>query len=135
MWSLATWVPRRPPDDFGPLAVVHATGGLQASSGPGQVDIGDNCVTLTGRNGYKFLLVWHVHEEGWGLRWNEEKREIRFASPGDPSVTIRDDDIITLGGAPVKGNSPVAPVLEWLAAPHENCTADDMWAVSSVSID
>jgi len=118
--------------DYGPLAVLHAAGGLEARGGIGPIDIGDDCVTLTNEAGQELLLVWHQHEEGWEVGWNEDEREIRFSAPGDPAVTIRDGEVITVGGASLVGDMPVERDLDWLAPPHESCTGEQ-WMVSSVT--
>ena len=118
--------------DFGPLAVLHTTGGLQARGGTGPVHIGNDCVTVTVENGDDLLLIWHQHEEGWEVGWNEDEREIAFSAPGEPPVTIRDGDIITVGGASLVGDVPVERERDWLATPHESCTSKQ-WVVSSVT--
>jgi len=118
--------------DYGPLAVLHAAGGFEARGGVGTIDLGDDCVTLTNEAGLELLLIWHQHEEGWVIDWNEKEREIKFSEPGEPAVTIRDGDIITVGGASLIGDVPVEQELEWLAPPHESCTGEQ-WMVSSVT--
>jgi len=118
--------------DFGPLAVFRTDGGLDARGGTGPIHIGNECVTLTNESGQNLLLVWSQQEGGGEVAWNEEEREITFRSAGDSPVTMRDGDVITVGGANVVGDVPIERDLDWLAPPHQSCTGEQ-WMVSSVT--
>ena len=119
--------------DFGPLAVLEGSGGADALGGTGCARIDDDCVTMLRANGENLLLVWHASE----VRWDDEDREITFSAAfdsDDESVTIRDGDVITVGGSGLVGDVPVERDPLWLAPPHESCIGEP-WAVSSVTIE
>jgi hypothetical protein len=122
------------PTSYGPLSVVEGTGGDEARGGRGPIRIGDECVNLTIENGQELLLVWYVHEEGWQVAWNDEDRLIAFTSPGESAISIRDGDIVTVGGSSLIGDSPATPNLNWLVPPNESCSGEP-WGVSSVTIE
>lgn len=124
------------PSDSGPLIVVDVGGGSDSLGGTAPVDIGDNCVTMEQSNGNLLLLVWHSAEGGWEVGWNDDEREITFSSPAEPeTVTIRDGDIITVGGESWEPqDAAVMRDFEWIAAPHESCSGE-LFEVSSVSIE
>ena len=124
-----------PAAGLGPLAVIDDPGGgaLTALGGTGPIRIGERCVTLTSANGDVLLLVWRSAE----VRWDEEDREITFTSTAvrdAKPITIRDGDIITVGGGSLDGDGgePVTPNVVWLAAPQETCSADELWEVHSI---
>ena len=117
-------------DDFGPLAVMDALGGADGLAGTGPVRIDEDCVTMTTTTGAQVLLVWHVTE----VAWDPESRTISYTSFGnrnDETVTIRDGDIISVGGRSLVGDVPVERNLPWLATPHPTCPGHP-WAVFGV---
>lgn len=109
-------------NDLGPLAVFEdpGTGAALALGGTGPIHIEDACVTMTLINGESLALVWRSAE----VRWNEEDREITFTSAAVADakpITIRDGDIITVGGASLEDDVPVTRNLAWLATPQASC--------------
>lgn len=82
-------------------------------------------------NGETLVLVWHSAE----VTWNAESRTITYTSFGnrnDETVTIRDGDIITVGGESLADDVPVERNLIWLATPHPTCPGEP-WAVFGVT--
>ena len=116
--------------DLGPLAVIEGVGGADALGGTGQIDIGRSCVTMTRSNGDMLLLVWKSSQ----VSWDEEQREIVLLGSNDMvPPRIKDGDVITIGGASLQDDQPVARELSWLATPDPSC-AGEQWSVSSVAI-
>jgi len=112
--------------DFGPMAVTNAGGGNAAHGGTGPIDIGENCVTMPLPNGETLLLVWHAKE----VQWNEDKREITYRLGGLPEsepITIRDGDIISVGGSGL--DSWQLASFTWFAKPHPSCIGQ-AWGVT-----
>ena len=120
--------------EWGPLAVMDdpATGSLDAFGGSGPVDIGERCVTLTRENGAVVLLVWRSAE----VTWDEGDREVTFSRAfGDREpITIRDGDVITIGGSTTESgeDEPRDVEIDWLAEPDESCEGE-WWSVHSIS--
>lgn len=110
--------------DLGPLAVIDSLGGSLALGGTGPVHIEDDCVTMTLLvNGEILLLIWLANE----VRWDDDDREITYSSTSDAnaeSLTIRDGDIITVGGESLLSDEPVTRNLVWLATPRETCSGE-----------
>jgi hypothetical protein len=112
--------------DYGPLAVVPDSDGRdEALAGPGTIRIDENCVTLTMPPDIILIPVWYAGD----VRWDEENREITFDIPSqdDDAITIRDSDVISLGGGQFGSSQPV----DWVLPPHESCRGE-LWGVGSV---
>ena len=117
-------------DDFGPLAVIDNPTRSDALAGTGPVRIDKDCVTMTTSAGAQVLLVWHVTE----VAWDPGSRTISYTSfgnPGDETVSIRDGDIISVGGASLVGDVPMERNLTWLATPNPTCPGHP-WLVFGV---
>jgi hypothetical protein len=117
--------------EYGPLAVIESLGGgHDARGGTGPIGISESCVTLTRENGEVLLLTWQSGE----VQWDAQSRTIIYTSFGnlnDETITIRDGDIITVGGSSLVGDVPVERDLTWLATPDPAC-AGEQWSVFGV---
>lgn len=116
---------------YGPLAVFADATGDQARGGRGPIDIGEDCVTLLNENGESVLLVWSSAE----VQWDDSAREIIYTSFGNrdnETVTIRDGDVITIGGSSLGDDYPVDRNLTWLATPAPDCPGEP-WGVFGVT--
>ncbi len=130
--TITVWVPPVTvvdPEGLGPLAVLDSPGGSAwlALGGTGPIRIGERCVTLPRGNGDSVLLVWRSGE----VLWDEKDREITFISstaPDEGPITIRDGDIITVGGGWYGDPEDMA----WVAPPDESCGTEDYFQVHSV---
>jgi hypothetical protein len=120
-------------NDLGPLAVFEdpGTGARDALGGTGPIHIEDACVRLTRSNGESLVLVWRSAE----VRWDETNKQITFSSKAVANtepVTIRDGDIITVGGASLEDDVPVTRNLVWLATPQASCEGRQ-WSVEGLT--
>ncbi len=85
---------------------------------------------MTRENGGVLPLIWRSDE----VRWDGKERAITFSgSQADAKpITIRDGDIITVGGESLYGDEPEERNLVWLATPQATCTGEP-WIVSSLT--
>ena len=114
--------------EFGPLAVLEGGGGDDASGGTAPVQFGEKCVTMTLFNGHVVIPVWHRDQ----VRWDEEQRAIIFAANEDPPITIREGDIIAIGGSSlVPDDSALVTDRVWAAEPDPSCVGE-LFGTSSI---
>jgi hypothetical protein len=122
----------RPGISWGPLAVMHTDGGMQARN-VGIVVITDRCVFLEG-DGERALLLWPANQTGW----SPESAEISFRRYDGDVVMIHDGQSVELGGgsfsATIDGlnGEKVSRSVEWVAEPDPECLSDGPWLVSDV---
>lgn len=132
--SQLTAAPTGNPGDteLGPLAVIDSSGGSLARGGTGPIHIGAYCVTMTREDGDVLLLIWLVGQ----VSWDEQERVITFVratEPDEEPITVRDGDIVTVGGESLEGDVPVERELVWLATPNPSCSGGEAWIVNGMT--
>lgn len=118
-------------NDWGPLAVVAATGDMALTQGT--LNITNDCVFLEA-NGTLVLLVWPAEQ----TRWNAGTGTISFTTLAGDIRTLTTDDLLSLGGG---GWSPTesgqnfrewAASVDWVNPPNDACLTDGAWFVTDV---
>ncbi len=120
--------------DWGPLAVMHMDGGMDALNA-GVLRIDGRCVVLeTASGGESELLVWPADR----TRWDAADATIDFANTDGSQVTLRDGQAVSFGGggdgtaeSGVSGAEWAASV-DWIAPPDASCPMEIRWYVSGV---
>ena len=117
---------------WGPLAVMHTDGGMQARN-EGTLVLNDQCVFLE-RGGERVLLLWPANETSW----SPATSEIVFRRVDGDVVTLRDGERVVLGGGSFSttvdglNGEKVPRRIDWVAEPDPGCIADGRWLVSDV---
>ena len=112
--------------EWGPLAVVEATGDMARTEGT--LRIVDGCLLLES-DGEHLLLVWPADR----TRWNAIDRAISFTTLAGEDVTIESGQAVVLtgGGSSVEEDGPGwAADIDWVQAPHDACLTDGAWFVN-----
>ena len=122
------------PADWGPLAVMHAAGGMDALS-TGTLRITATCVLLETAGGESELLVWPADR----TRWDDASASVVFTESDGTETALRDGQLVSLGGGGdstleggISGEEWVASI-DWVAAPDPSCPMETRWFVSAVA--
>lgn len=134
----------KPDNAVGPLALIADQGPYDndAGTGSGVIHIDERCVTLNQPDWEApLLLVWSSED----VRWSESARSITFDGNIETleadSITIRDGDVLSLGGSLMILDEDVEQQLpsrdewtrgyEWIVEPNQACRGAP-WLVGSV---
>jgi len=121
------------PDDWGPLAVMQASGGADALN-MGTLRITAACVLLETAGGESELLVWPADR----TRWDDASASVVFSLSDGSETTLRNGQLVSLGGG---GDSTReggvsadewAASIAWVAPPDSSCPMETRWFVSAV---
>lgn len=121
------------PVDWGPLAVVPATGGDEALN-TGVLRITDRCAVLETAGGQPELLVWPAER----TRWTAADKSIGFSGFDGRQVTLADGmEVSFSGGGDSTAESGIsgtewAASTDWVAAPDASCPMEIRWYVGEV---
>jgi len=124
--SACGWVTGGP---WGPLAVEGPIdGGATAALGGGELEIGDACVRIEGRDA---LLVWPSDRTSW----DADSQTILFedADNGRGQMELTNGTRVALGGAGSRDFGPRREV-DWVNPPSEECRADVRYYIHDVDL-
>lgn len=126
-----------PLPDWGPLAVVAGGGGPDATTGPGTLSIGADCVTFRSDGASDLdTLVWGSDRTSW----NPKDRRIVFEHHINGITRLSDGDRVAFGGMELEqdlleASEGLSAWLEasWVRPPDPSCP-EAMWLVGEVSV-
>lgn len=120
-------------ETWGPLAVVPGEDSADTARTEGVMRITDTCTFLAERGG-PVLLLWPADRASW----DAVGRTITFENFDGTTVTVRDEDIVALGGGGGSSSESGVSVDVWLAQTHwvaqppASCPLDPYWRVGDV---
>jgi hypothetical protein len=110
---------------------MRTDGGMQARN-EGTLVITDQCVFLE-RDAQRELLVWPAE-----TAWSPAKQEIGFRRGNGEVVSIRDGQLVVLGGGTLSltldgpNGEKLPRQIDWVVAPDPTCQVETPWLVSDV---
>jgi hypothetical protein len=96
-----------------------------AASGPGTVEVVDDCVVLDYESGGKALIAWPAP-----TRWLPDDDVVAFTSVWGDEVDLPVGSRVRFGGA----STPYAPVSTFSTELNEQCEVDEIFIANSVTL-
>ena len=121
--------------DYGPLAVISPSDGLDTARNEGVVDLDGPCAALRAR-GRVILLLWAADR----VTWNATSHSVAFRNPDGHLVTIASGTQVVLGGGGglLEEDGLTAEAwlagMSWIARPVASCRFDGYWGVGSIDL-